>query len=110
MNACAIHLGYFLEPRPDTFNVSVSTSVISFTWGKSSKDHDLVTSYSVELKEYRTGKLIANDSVGTNRSFYVNSYFIPGNRYVLTIISTVVLSDPSETILVRTKKYCTVGR
>lgn len=108
MNPCVIHLGYDLQARVNAFNVS--TSVIGFTWGNSSRDDDLVTSYRVELKEYRTGKLIANVSVGTNRSFYVNSCFIPGNRYVFTIISTVVLSDPSETILVRADKYCIVGK
>lgn len=109
MNSCAIHLGDLLEARVKTFEIS--TSMIGFTWGNSSRDDDLVMSYRVELREatnYRN--LIANVSVGTNRSFYVNSYFIPGNTYNFTIISTVVLSDPSETILVRAHQSCVVGR
>lgn len=101
------HLGSYLGAS--VINYNISTSVIGFTWGNSSRDDDLVTSYRVELTEYRTGKLIANASVGTNRSFNVKSNFIPGNIYVYTIISTVRLSDPSETILVRAIKDCTVG-
>ena len=109
MSSCAIHLGYLLRPRVESYNIS--TSVIGFTWGNSSRDDDLVTSYRVELWGARDDRnLIANVSVGTNRSFYVDSYFIPGNQYLYTIISTVVLSDPSETILVGANKYCTVGR
>lgn len=109
MSSCVIHLGYFLNPRVESYNIS--TSVIGFTWGNSSRDDDLVTSYRVELRDTRDYRnLIANVSVGTNRSFYVDSYFIPGNKYLYTIISTVVLSDPSETILVGANKYCTVGR
>ena len=109
MSSCAIHLDYLLRPRVKSYNIS--TSVIGFTWGNSSRDDDLVTSYRVELWEARDDRnLIANVSVGTNRSFYVESYFIPGNHYLYAIISTVVLSDPSETILVRAHLPCVVGR
>ena len=85
--------------------------MIGFTWGISSRDDDLVTSYRVELKEYRTGDLIANVSVGNNRSFHVESDFIPGNRYVFLIISIAVLSDPSETFYATSHPQdCIVGR
>lgn len=96
--------------RARVINYNITTSMIGITWGNSSRDDDLVTSYRVELKEYRTGKLIANASVGTNRSFHVESDFIPGNGYTFSIISTVVLSDPSETIFVTSNHYCNVGR
>ena len=102
------HIESNLWPRVIDYNVS--TSVIGFTWGNSSRDDDLVKSYRVELTEYRTGKLIANVSVGTNRSFHVESDFIPGNGYTFSIISTVVLSDPSETIFVKRDDNCIVGK
>lgn len=101
------HLESYLEAG--VINYNISTSTIGFTWGNSSRDDDLVRSYRVKLTEYRTGTLIANVSVGTNRCFHVDSDFIPGNRYIFSIISTVVLSDPSETIVVTRTAYCTVG-
>ena len=67
-------LGSYLEAG--VINYNISTSTIGFTWGNSSRDDDLVRSYRVTLTEYRTGKLIANVSVGTNRSFHVESDFI----------------------------------
>ena len=102
------HIEYELLPR--IINYNISTSVIGFTWGNSSRDDDLVTSYRVELTEGSTGDLIANVSVGTNRSFHVESDFIPGNYYIFAIISTAVLSDPSETVYPTRNEYCTVGR
>lgn len=95
---------------PRVINYNVSTSVIGFTWGNSSRDDDLVTSYRVELREHRTGDLIANVSVGTNKSFHVESDFIPGNEYLFSIISTAILSDPSETFYATEIAYCIVGR
>ena len=102
------HLESNLSPR--VINYNVSTSVIGFTWGNSARDDDLVMSYRVELKEYGTEKLIANDSVETNRSFHVESDFIQGNGYVFLIISTAVLSDPLETFYATSNEYCIVGR
>ena len=100
-------LGSYLEAGVINFNISTST--IGITWGNSFRDDDLVRSYRVTLTDDRTNKLITNVSVGTSRSFHVESDFIPGNRYTFSIISTAVLSDPSETVYVTSNKYCTVG-
>ena len=102
------HIESYLRPR--VINYNISTSVIGFTWGNASRDDDLVTSYRVELTEYRTGDLVANVSVGTNRSFHLESDFIPGKAYTFSIISTAVLSEPSETFYATNNVYCTVGR
>ncbi|XP_061188887.1 uncharacterized protein LOC133197060 [Saccostrea echinata] len=82
---------------------NITTHGIELKWRHPSRDSDLVQSYSVELKSAENSIIMKNEFVGRQTDYKLKSDFVPGAVYVFTIISTVLLSDPQETIHVRSE-------
>lgn len=88
----------------------ISTTSITVLWNHPYQDADLVQSYNVSLREiYNSYNYKTSVELQTNYTF--ESSFTPSFLYLFEVFSNVFLSDPDETIIVKTNTiYLVVGK
>lgn len=82
----------------------ITTSSITVRWTPPYLDPNLVQSYSVSLRGHQDPNYYVSASVHLQTSYTYTFYssFIPSFDYYLEITSNVLLSDPEETLSVKT--------
>lgn len=69
-------------------------------WRDPSQDENLVRRYILEISE-TNGFFSVNKSVDRQNEYHVNSTFVPGHLFTVTITSVVFLNDVGKTVYIK---------
>lgn len=69
-------------------------------WRDPSEHDNLVQRYILEISE-TNGFFSVNKSVARQNEYHVNSVFIPGHSFTVTITSVVFLNDVGKTVYIK---------
>lgn len=69
-------------------------------WKDPSLHANLVLQYILEISE-TDGYFTVNKSVARQKQYYVNSTFVPGHLFTVTITSVVFLNDVGKTVYIK---------
>lgn len=79
---------------------NISTSSMEINWRDPSQHDNLVQRYVLEISE-TNGNFAVNKSVDRQNEYQVNSGFVPGHLFTVTITSVVFLNDVGKTVYIK---------
>lgn len=81
----------------------ISTNSMEVNWRDPSQDAHLVRQYILEISEHN-GYFTVNKSVDRQNQYRVNSTFVPGHLFTVSITSVVFLNDVGKTIYIKSNQ------
>lgn len=79
---------------------NISTYSMEINWRDPSQHDNLVQRYVLEISE-TNGNFAVNKSVDRQNEYQVNSGFVPGHLFTVTITSVVFLNDVGKTVYIK---------
>uniref|UniRef100_A0A8W8MTE0 Uncharacterized protein n=2 Tax=Magallana gigas TaxID=29159 RepID=A0A8W8MTE0_MAGGI len=86
--------------RANFTNSVISTTSIEVRWRDPSQDKNLIRRYILEISE-TNGFFSVNKSVDRQNEYHINSTFVPGHLFTVTITSVVFLNDVGKTVYIK---------